>query len=525
MIPVTAKSFLDILLDSDPTELSVQERLTIPRSGKQRRITSCSFESVEFQNGVSGIFEGCSFNSVDIDLSAEHSVRFYGCDFQKLNIFGATKGNRRGQVSLRPLKSVSQNKASRVGELTCAAMQCDLELTQLVIGSFILSGGEDVFINFDECCIEKKTELSGACNVTFSKCSLDDSLVGTSMQGKVDILGSKIRRGVSISGKALEDLRLTIGGCDISDIKLRYAVLFLDTQIACNFECGDSQIAKLAIIPRSNALVATRTFQLTKCEIQKHSIVELRNISIDNFELSHLVNDGTMKMRDSRVTRQLEIVNCNMGHWVLQNVDLSKVGCSIILKSDLSQSEFFTVSWMNKYELKEVLSGKHDKEGMIQDYLSLKETYRQLKSVAKESLNQFDYINFQANEQRILLKILSLKGPVSDWLLLLTNRYFNGFGLSYTLPFMWLVATHLLWFLLLVCFGEVFSYEINFYKPDWSSMVLAFSDFVYTIFPLHGTDYLNDSGGSSRIVDSLMRLSSGYFIFYFVSATRKFHTK
>ena len=55
------------------------------------------------------------------------------------------------------------------------------------------------------------------------------------------------------------------------------------------------------------------------------------------------------------------------------------------------------------------LTETEDNSIRLQYYLSLKESYRQLKAISLSALNKFDALSFQRHEQRIQKQILRLR--------------------------------------------------------------------------------------------------------------------
>jgi hypothetical protein len=68
--------------------------------------------------------------------------------------------------------------------------------------------------------------------------------------------------------------------------------------------------------------------------------------------------------------------------------------------------------------------------------------------------------------------------------------------------------------------------EISFVNYDWSSTIKVFGYFLNFLSPAHSST-INDFYGKELSLfgtaDFFMRISSAYFIFYFLRATRKFN--
>jgi hypothetical protein len=238
---------------------------------------------------------------------------------------------------------------------------------------------------------------------------------------------------------------------------------------------------------------------------------------------------SSLSIADSAIKKKLEILESNFSKSEFRNVSFNRNASFLLKHSDITLVKFNTIDWMQHHKLEESYARSQNKselERVIQDYLSLMESYRQLKVISQSASNRLDILNFQAHEQRVQKEILWLKKECWDWILLWTNEKFNNYGLSFSLPLRYLFLFHSLFFLFLISFTNTFDYTFFFLTQagfDYEITVAAIGDFSSTLFPVHSFEYLKKERGWPIIIDLLMRISSGYFIFYFLSATRKFH--
>jgi len=108
---------------------------------------------------------------------------------------------------------------------------------------------------------------------------------------------------------------------------------------------------------------------------------------------------------------------------------------------------------------------------------------------------------------------------VVNWLILGTNKWFSKFGTDPIRSLIWLLGLHLFFFFpLLIINNPELGYELDL-NPTSSDWSLAYS--INLLNPIHS---LKDPAGKQvySVIDFFMRISSGYFIYYFLKGTRKF---
>jgi hypothetical protein len=129
---------------------------------------------------------------------------------------------------------------------------------------------------------------------------------------------------------------------------------------------------------------------------------------------------------------------------------------------------------------------------------------------------------------RIHFEILKLKRynslrDLGNYLIVATHKWSSDFGQNIWRPLFFLFSFHLLWHnLLLIAQFDVYP---NLVQVDWQITKDAFNSYFKTLLPTHGADLTidglrKDIGGWT---DFMMRVSSGYFMFYFVFSSRKYH--
>jgi hypothetical protein len=212
------------------------------------------------------------------------------------------------------------------------------------------------------------------------------------------------------------------------------------------------------------------------------------------------------------------------------NVDLSKAVVRF-LKSSLSNAQVINVQWPQGYQFYEYQEElkKLSKDDKIIKLYALKESYRQMKVLSLAQHNKIDSLDFQKHELNTFWKITMLKtrknfGPnIGNWFILGSNKLFSDFGQSIWLPLLWLGSIHLILFGLLVYFKFGIYPSLGQWGTDLTRDMI--NGYFFTLLPTH-TAFINIDGTMKPIggfIDFLIRIFSGYFIYYFISSSRKYH--
>lgn len=191
-----------------------------------------------------------------------------------------------------------------------------------------------------------------------------------------------------------------------------------------------------------------------------------------------------------------------------------------IKNSDFGRWTFGYIHWANNFKLFHPEMGLNDGE----KHLQLMETSRSLKRhfssinhdiysdifKVSELTSYYFYLKFKLRKMNITIS------QFVDFLVLGTNKWFSSFGTSPLRAFSWLVIFHSIFFLLLIKSTDLglkfcFSWSSNCNLGLW----------LHFLNPVHKLPEINGKAVYSS-VDFFMRLSSGYFIYYFLKATRKF---
>jgi hypothetical protein len=162
--------------------------------------------------------------------------------------------------------------------------------------------------------------------------------------------------------------------------------------------------------------------------------------------------------------------------------------------------------------------------------LRLRDSYRHLKSLSKKLNNTIDFLNFSKNEMRIHWRLTLWYGW--EWLssetyrtkpqelLIIGSNYFaSKFGLSLFRPIFWLFFLHLVLFYKLET--TVFDKKVFFQLGgpiDWN----FWDKYFYYLNPIRKIAEHQETLPKFLTYDFFIRLSSSYFIWHIIKASRKY---
>jgi hypothetical protein len=267
--------------------------------------------------------------------------------------------------------------------------------------------------------------------------------------------------------------------------------------------------------------------------------IKLRDILCNRLILQGYRNKRNFELMDSRILRELWIRNSNLKpsenqKAVFNNVDLQSIRRFVLFNTNIVGSEFFLVRWNSNYrlhKLEEEIRGK-SVSNKLDHYWTIKESYRQLKIVSIQNHNKIDANFFQRGELDVYFDILRLKAfhqgmengrkYLADFCILFFSKYFGGYGFDIWKPIIWWAVVHSLLFGLLIHLAK---FDLRWIGWDLSRFDLestrkAAALYINLLSPVHGTEYYGHS--IFGITDSIIRIASGFFIYYIIRASRKF---
>jgi hypothetical protein len=269
--------------------------------------------------------------------------------------------------------------------------------------------------------------------------------------------------------------------------------------------------------------------------------VQFKSMDFNLVKFENLQNDGTIILSNSEITQRLQILESDLQQTRFNNISLTPQCDFDLLDSDISDVTFNNFKWNKHFQLSEKYSNeKYDREdGYL---LTLRESYRQLKSNHLKNNNKIIALEFQKHELRIHLQIVQKSvasawkrsgepflNPLGNYFVLWTHKAASDFGMNVWKPLLFLFLFHFVFFNTLL----VYTPELNltpFENISWQATQDAWGKYFYTLLPIHTFNLPRfESSIEAKPIfiagfwDFLMRLSSGYFIFYFLTASRKYH--
>lgn len=475
----------------------------------------------------------CFIHNLTIEVNSKFEFDLIDCSIDSLTIVS----NRNRQE----LKVKIESTTLELSQVKKILIQdyCNLDINLTTIGSITYlnegSGFIATTLNLKNCETLKDSEIaltnSSNHNLNVDNCKLGSISFTTCNNSFINLNNTKLSLGLTILKS--QNLQITtvegeikqFRASDASDVVFRVKETSLD-EISLNKSKGQLDIK------------ASINVDLPERELNNQPKISILRVLDSTLSLNikgYLVNLFFLRsnvsqqlVEDSSILSSLTIDQSYFSNSEFRNVSFRK-GCNFILKhSDIVRVKFNTVDWMSNHKLDESRKTTTiiDSRAIITDQLSLKEAYRQLKVISKEASNKFDELSFRAHEQRMQKEILFLRREYLDWFLLWSNGVFSNYGLSYGRPLMFLFAFHFFFFSILMIATNTFDYTFYFLTNssiDSATTMKAIGDYCSTLFPVHSFDYLKHQTGWPIIIDLTMRILSGYFIYYFLSASRKFH--
>ena len=287
----------------------------------------------------------------------------------------------------------------------------------------------------------------------------------------------------------------------------------------------DSSIAleslRLVGITGERRLLNIKRISAPNLRFQAGGVLELTNLTIEKLDFEALSqNGGTIRVQNVLFKDIFRIINTDLGRVVFNEVDFSTAKLCLD-NTYIGDCVFTNVKWRPKKLLftSNQLTGS-DYSNSLKEALILKEVYRQLKNVMKAHSNNIDALGFYRNEMDQYWIEINRDNAVSfgDKFIVFVNKYSSDFGLSLGRPLILLLAIHLILFLLMILNG--FDDLVMFRNVNLESTWKGFVDFWVLLSPVRRS--LDNGSSCTVFLDFLMRISSSFFIYHIIRATRKF---
>ncbi|HEY8933941.1 MAG TPA: hypothetical protein VIM65_01925, partial [Cyclobacteriaceae bacterium] len=312
-----------------------------------------------------------------------------------------------------------------------------------------------------------------------------------------------------------------------------------------------SNCDKIKFHKNINALKFNRSNKDTQkdCKIAHLDMesINCNDLSITSTSIDILNMNGTtipeekLKFNFVTIVKQLFLEHISFSKAKFHNVNFQQAEIRFH-DSSLPNAELINVRWPKNYEIYEYendLKKEDITPKQITDKLwSLKESYRQLKVLSLSQQNKIDAISFQKQELKIYWMIVdkdfcenwkvswfdTVKNS-GNWLILWTHKAASDFGVNIWRPLRLLLIFHFIFFFILMLSQSGLDYELTWNCKEWTrgAFIDGLGDYLYTLSPVHTAKIGKGQVPIQPIIDFFMRIFAGYFIFYFITANRKYH--
>lgn len=255
-----------------------------------------------------------------------------------------------------------------------------------------------------------------------------------------------------------------------------------------------------------------------------NTVNRIEGVTFDRFiVLNSKIKEG-LTIHSIHVDEKFELVNLGLERSTFNNLDLSNCKEINFKYTLFKDCNFNSIQWPSGFLF------HRSEETNLKPHI---EAYRQIKKVYESQNNTIEAERFKRSELEVYLQDLKtqrfsddfpwVKNEFWDYCIIWTYKIFGGYGLKLWNVIFWSIIFHTLLFLLFYSFNtEIFSF-----KPFWVAGKLsfeqtlkAFSTYVYFANPVHSFKY--EGNDIYSLWDTLIRISSAFFIFYFLKISRKF---
>jgi len=389
---------------------------------------------------------------------------------------------------------------------------------------YVDSISTELILNFQDCVFSQKASFSASNKLwlTFINSVLEDEVEF------VDIVENSQIRIHSNKSKAVNfKKKILITSCSarlmdinkalISEIEFQYTspqdiyirestISIFKTLALRDFNKLIINKSKIGIID-AQYLLLTGLISIDFCKIDK--------VNFSNYESK----GGLTKFFDVQIYDFLNLKKSSLKGMEFSNIYM-KDAKLILDNSFLNEFRFSNIVWpIDNIVVSEnqLLESKYDEK---ENAYVLREVYRQLKNAAKAQSSNIEALNFYRNEMVEYSRYTYNNSDVNFWdrLIIRVNKCASDFGQSVIRPLVGLCTIHLLLFTILIAInGSDRISFVDLHDHNWTYFWRGFGEFFYLLNPTHS--FLDYQFG---LIDFLMRVSSGFFIYHFVKATRKY---
>lgn len=408
------------------------------------------------------------------------------------------------------LKSNAEMKSIILAEslLNNFTIEQQSDSTQLQIDEMLLRGtkiaAETQIVN----CFISKIELKGS--------YLGDTLLYKVLATEVDV---HLYRSSS----------LLLSDCTITDLKFQSGNYDHITLLGGSF--GDasfvSSFIKNLTVSLDNTADKSNKLRFEKIDLSRFqsntgSIVKIYDVEVRTLDLSNFDNLGNFELADSNIA-MFNMKHTRLGGALVTGIHFDSI---VLYDAVIGGARFANIDWPADHLLSEnaVLNVDVKSTKKKEIHIRLSDAYRQLMTVCLNAHDRTNALGFHKHEMNHVWQLAKMnwKQNPDDFLILGSNKLLSDFGQSLCRPLIWGLGIHTILFWLLLqnfVLPVVITTERSEMSLDafWEGMGM----YLNLIFPIHdktlrGVDIFG-------VVDFLMRLSSAFFIYYFIRATRKYN--
>lgn len=527
MTEITAAEFKKVLATNGPfSSLQVKERIDVDSSdtlAAQLQLDGCNIKAL--------VLKDIKLDKIQFsNMAVEELILRGNCDIGELKLLHATKVKLIHIERLVHVKSMHidvREKIDTVSIEDSVVEQLYCEETSINYAEFWTREAECNF-NFNRSVSFNTLTLSGKMSGTLRDVTAHVIEIGEITGNGIEVYNTNVHEHLKLTNAKFEYFliqtdflkKLILDNVAIETISLSEQRQHGAIEIIRSFEgwinVGRSSSESVLNLRLENAVVANGSVV---------SFKELHNLI---FAMESTENLGTINLVNNSIDSML-VVNSNCGSINIRGGTIKQKSMTIV-RSSVSKVKLYDHNWDKLNDAFERQS--HHFLDIREFLVNRREIFTQLKDGMLKNNNKYEAIHFQELESRTHYQLLRKKifdkpdplRNVFDFLIHGTHKAASDFSQSIWKPFVFLLIFHGVLVSALVLHNEKLNIDFN-WCYDHEATSRAFSVFVQTILPTHYSEVNVDLGKIyiGGIWDLLIRISSAYFIFYFITASRKFH--
>jgi len=460
-------------------QLQNEVEITAKALISRKQITGL-LDSSHFGTGGRIHFNNCHFlDGIEVGFDSRYQLTFTNCTFESDTIFFDSSSEERSRIWFRRCLFRSDLHLENLTNCSIMIRACelksDLGMIDLTECSLLLNNQKD----------EPETIIRGKFDLKFNELS------------RITIENLNAFRPIKLQGNDVDEITFRRGSFE--------EISFVSNSVKSIVIDGERE-------PESEP----RSTTINLLDLTGHSgdgNVFISNLLLMKLRLNRITSRGLdILINSSTILGEFDMCYSVPANMVCINVTLRP--CFLYFDhSYLGNCVFTNVEWPRGKRLNSHIPPTQQSRNGV-----LKEAYRQLKHSAVKNSNHIDALAFYRNEldeYTFLAHHEDVKAE--DQFILFISSLFSNHGQSFTRPIAWLLGMHLVFFL----FAVGLNYNGFYFTTDheWSATADLVGSYFYLLNPVHK---LPDASGGMLILDFFMRLSSGFFIYHIIRASRKF---